>query len=68
MHTDTQGQDLTDPENVRFYLLSGLAHGVGEINDKGDGQQYTNPVAPYAAHRALLVALDEWVTKGYFSS
>ena len=64
LHTDTQGQDLTDPENVRFYLLSGLAHGVGEINDKGDGQQYTNPVAPYAAHRALLVALDEWVTDG----
>ena len=64
LHTDTQGNDLEDPENVRFYLLSGLSHGVGNINDKSKGQQYTNPVAPYAAHRALLIALDEWVTKG----
>ena len=64
LHTDTEGNDLNDPENVRFYLLSGLSHGVGKINDKSIGQQYTNPVAPYAAHRALLIALDEWVTKG----
>ena len=64
LHTDTQGNDLTDPENVRFYLLSGLAHIVGEVNDIGQGQQYTNPVAPYAAHRALLIALDQWVTFG----
>ena len=64
LHTDTQGNDLKDPENVRFYLLSGLSHGVGKINDKSIGQQYTNPVAPYSAHRALLIALDEWVTKG----
>jgi hypothetical protein len=64
LHTDTQGNDLPDPENVRFYLLSGLSHGVGDITDRKHGQQFTNGVSPYAAHRALLVALDQWVTQG----
>lgn len=64
LHTDTQGNDLPDPENVRFYLLSGLSHGVGDITDRKKGQQFTNGVSPDAAHRALLVALDEWVTQG----
>ena len=64
LHTDTQGNDLPDPENVRFYLLSGLSHGVGDATDRKKNQQFTNGVSPYAAHRALLVALDEWVSQG----
>jgi hypothetical protein len=64
LHTDTQGNDLKDPEDVRYYLMSGLSHGVGDITDKGVCQQFTNAVSPYAAHRALLVALDEWVSNG----
>ena len=64
LHTDTQGNDLPDPENVRFYLLSGLSHGVGDITDRKEGQQFTNGVSPFAAHRALLVALDQWVSQG----
>jgi hypothetical protein len=64
LHTDTRGRDLKDPENVRFYLLSGLSHGVGDITDRGVCQQFTNAVSPYPAHRALLVALDEWVSHG----
>ena len=63
LHTDTQGQDLPDPENVRFYLLSGLSHSVGNASDRKNNQQFTNGVSPYAAHRALLIALDEWVTQ-----
>ncbi len=63
LHTDSRGNDLPDPENVRFYLLSGLSHGVGTGRRKGKNQQYTNPVSPYAVHRALLAALDEWVSK-----
>ena len=51
LHTDTQGNDLPDPENVRFYLLSGLSHGVGDITDRKKDQQFTNGVTPYAAHR-----------------
>ncbi|MDE2938621.1 MAG: alpha/beta hydrolase domain-containing protein [Chloroflexota bacterium] len=64
LHTDSQGNDLPDPENVRFYLLSGLSHGVGDVTRKGKNQQFTNGVSPYPAHRALLVALDKWVSEG----
>ena len=34
LHTDTQGNDLPDPANVRFYLLSGLSHSVGDVTDQ----------------------------------
>lgn len=64
LHTDSQGNDLPDPENVRFYLISGLSHGVGDITRKGKNQQFTNGVSPYPVHRALLVALDKWVSEG----
>ena len=64
LHTDTRGRDLTDPENVRFYLISGLSHGVGNVTSRGVCQQFLNPTSPYPAHRALLVALDEWVSHG----
>src|SRR5262245_33393874 len=64
LHTDTRGNDLKDPEDVRFYLLSGLSHGVGDVTDRGICQQFTNGVSPYPVHRALLVALDKWVSNG----
>ena len=64
LHTDTKGNDLPDPENVRYYLISGLSHGVGDITRRGKNQQLTNGVSPYAAHRALLIALDRWVSEG----
>jgi hypothetical protein len=64
LHTDTQGYDLPDPEHVRFYLLSGLSHSVGDVTKRQKNQQVTNAVSPYAAHRALLVVLDEWVSQG----
>ena len=34
LHTDTQSNDLDDPEHVRFYLLSGLSHLVGNITNR----------------------------------
>ena len=64
LHTDTQGHDLPDQENVRFYLLSGLSHRVGNTSDRKKNQQFTNGAALHSTHRALLVALDEWVSKG----
>ena len=64
LHTDTQVNDLPDPDNLRYYLLSGLSIGVGDITEKGQGQQFTNAVSPHAVYRALLVALGEWVTPG----
>jgi hypothetical protein len=55
---------LKDPENVRFYLISGLSHGVGSVTSKDTCQQFLNPVSPFPALRALLVALDQWVSHG----
>ena len=64
LHTDTRGNDLPDPENVRFFLISGLSHGVGNVNSMAMCQQSLNPTSPFPALRALLVALDQWVAKG----
>jgi hypothetical protein len=64
LHTDTRGRDLPDPEQVRFYLISGLSHGVGNVNSRGQCQQSLNPTSPFPALRALLVALEQWVVNG----
>jgi hypothetical protein len=64
LHTDTRGDDLPDPEEVRFYLISGLSHGVGNVTSRGQCQQYLNPTSPFPALRALLMALDQWVVAG----
>ncbi|MGH9255272.1 MAG: alpha/beta hydrolase domain-containing protein [Vicinamibacterales bacterium] len=64
LHTDTRGNDLRDPDNVRFFLISGLSHGVGNVTSMGTCQQFLNPTSPFPALRALLVALDRWVTDG----
>jgi len=61
LHSDLQGNDLPDPVNVRFYLLSGMQHGSG--HGKGVTQQLQNPTRPDAVLRALFVDLDEWVSK-----
>ena len=64
LHSDTRGNDLDDPESVRFYLISGLSHGVGNATSKGVCQQFLNPTNPYPALRALFIGLDQWVTQG----
>ena len=64
LHSDTRGKDLEDPESVRFYLISGLSHGVGNATSMGICQQSLNPTTPYPALRALLIGLDQWVTQG----
>jgi hypothetical protein len=63
LHTDTAGKDLSDPENVRFYLVSGMQHGGGS-NSRGVCQQVQNPTNPDTVLRALFVALDAWVVDG----
>lgn len=64
LHTDTRGSDLPDPPNVRFYLLSGLQHGTGNYASRSVCQQFTNGNNAEPALRALLVALDQWVSRG----
>ena len=61
LHTDVQGtRDAPLDPNVRIYFVAGTAHTVMT------GGHYDNPLnrlsrAPVS--RALLVALDEWVTR-----
>jgi hypothetical protein len=55
-------RDLTDPINVRFYLLSSIAHGVA--SGRGLCQQLQNPISPGPVLRALLAALTDWVVLG----
>ncbi len=62
LHTDTLGNDLPDPANVRYYLFSSLPH--VSVSGPGICQQPRNPLVPNAGLRALLVALDQWVTAG----
>ena len=63
LHTDTDGNDLPDPANVRFFLVSGMQHGGGNLN-RGSCQQLHNPTNADTLLRALLVALDAWVVDG----
>ncbi|HXC32538.1 MAG TPA: alpha/beta hydrolase domain-containing protein [Verrucomicrobiae bacterium] len=63
--TDAAGKPLTLPENVRAYMISGQEHNPApNWNTRGTCAQLQNAMnyAPYA--RALLVALDRWVTEG----
>jgi hypothetical protein len=64
LHTDSQGNDLPDPDNVRFYLISGAQHGAGNETSRGTCQQFQNPTNGEPTLRALFMALDDWVTKG----
>ncbi|KAA9355312.1 alpha/beta hydrolase domain-containing protein [Larkinella humicola] len=64
LHTDLQGNDLPDPENVRFFLVSGAQHGTGNATTGGICQQVQNPTNAEPLLRALFMALDDWVTKG----
>jgi hypothetical protein len=62
LHTDTRGEDLRDPTNVRFYLLSSLPH--VPMTGPGICQQPRNPLLPNPVLRSLVVALDEWASSG----
>ena len=62
LHTDLAGNDVTEPANVRNYLVSGTQHaGPAGANSLGTCQQFGNPVDQYPTLRALYVALDQWV-------
>ena len=65
--TDTQGNALTMPGNVRLFLLSNLQH-YSLANAKSEMAKTcaypTNPLNAGPSVRALLVALDAWISKG----
>jgi hypothetical protein len=65
--TDTQGNPITMPDNVRLFLLSNLQH-YALAQDKSQMVKGcanpTNPLNAGPAVRALLVAMNEWIAKG----
>jgi len=65
--TDTQGNAITMPDNVRLFLLSNLQH-YALAQDKSQLVKVcanpTNPLNAGPAVRALLVAMNEWIAKG----
>jgi hypothetical protein len=67
LHTDPQGQqDIAILPSVRHYLVAGTQHGgrSGMRAARGSGVHPRNPHDPTPALRALLVALDQWVSEG----
>lgn len=64
LHTDVEGQrDIALPDNVRVYLVAGAQHLGGGPHTPGDCQQPRNTLDDRGpVLRAMLVALDRWVS------
>jgi len=65
--TDPLGtRDVELPANARSYLLAGTQHGAlaWMTSTNGPCANPRNPHSPTPAQRALLIALDEWVSQG----
>jgi hypothetical protein len=64
IHTTVDGKgDAPLPDNVRVYLLAGGQHGVAAFPpSRTIGQQMNNPLDYRWAMRALLVAMNQWIT------
>ena len=67
VHTDTSGNDLAQPDNVRVFLWASSQH-MSDPNlkkpSKGVCQNYVNIVLTTPLFRAALDALDKWATDG----
>jgi Alpha/beta hydrolase domain len=65
MTTDPTGaKDLPDSPLTRIYFMSSMQHGTGNAANKGDCQQFQNPLDSSSVQRALFSAMDKWVTAG----
>ncbi len=65
--TDTRGEHIDMPDNVRLFHLSSLQHAAGFGAKSAPVANCTHPTNPLYAGpvlRALLVALDEWIAIG----
>jgi hypothetical protein len=65
--TDTAGNPVTMPDNVRLFLLANLQH-AAPANAKSaltpTCSYPSNPLYAGTSLRALLIALDQWITDG----
>jgi hypothetical protein len=65
VHTDTSGNDLEQPENVRVYHWSSSQHWADPIDRppaRGPVLNLQNVVATSALFRATLVLMDRWAS------
>lgn len=66
-HTDTQGNDLPQPDTVRVYFWASSQHGsdpIAKTPSKGVNSAYSNIVSTSMLFRALMDAMDAWATHG----
>ncbi len=65
-HTDGKGRDLKLPDNVRLYVIASAQHNspFGSEPVRDDSQLPVNPLPAGDVLRALMVALDQWASKG----
>jgi hypothetical protein len=67
VHTDTQGNDLEQPANVRIYAWTSSQHWSDPLPKGPMGGPHLNTqnvVATSAFFRATLALLDNWVSRG----
>jgi hypothetical protein len=65
--TDTKGEPLTMPDNVRLFYLASLQHAANATAKSGMNRLCTYPTNPLYAGpvlRALLVAMEDWTARG----
>ena len=62
--TDTRGGHIELPDNVRAYFLAGHQHAPAAEAARGICQRLSNPLDYDVHSRALIVAMDEWITHG----
>ncbi len=66
IHTTIDGkQDIAAPANVRIYFFAGSQHGpAGFPPTRSIGQQLNNPTDYRWSMRALLTAMNHWLSEG----
>lgn len=64
-HTDGKGRDIALPDKVRIYVIASAQHNspFGSEPAKNDTQQLVNPLPAGDVLRALMVAMDLWITQ-----
>ena len=67
VHTDSQGNDLKQPDTVRVYCWSSSQHFADprpKVPSRGIAQNFSNVVSTSMFFRAHLDAMDRWATDG----
>jgi hypothetical protein len=65
LHTQPDGSaDLPDSPFTRNYFMTSMQHGTGNATNRGNCQQFGNPLNSAPVQRALFLALDAWADDG----